>query len=206
MVRDGFYEESATSARSKTEEKYYRVFFILAVICFVIGAFIASFSFTYVVNVLDSTVAEDGTVYTFARIFAFVQWFGMIAIFLGVGLIFWFLKNRFNVSYDYVFVEDELRITKVINGKKRKYLTTLKADSILQIGWVESDAYERACRGLDGKRPKKCTSNREPIEGKEFIYIVYSTSIAKMIYILECRRMLLEYLVLAAGRTKLEQK
>ena len=206
MPRDGFYEESAISSRSQAEEKLYTTFKVFAIIFFIIGGFILTFAFAFVPNVLQGTVGEDGTVDTLTRIFALVEYFLAIAALIGAGLIFWFFKNRFNLSYDYTFVEDEIRITKVFNGKKRKFLYTIKADRILAIGWVESDAFERATRGFNTKKIKKCTPNKECPEGKEWIYITQSTSLEKAIYVLECRRQLLENIVFAAGRNKLEKK
>lgn len=206
MVRDGFYEESAISVRSSSEAKLYTVFKVIAVILFVFAGIFAVASVTVIQGLISGTVAEDGTVDVASRVFGIVEYIGLVLIVLGGGLIFWFLKNRFNVSYDYTFVEDEIRVTKVLNGRKRKYLYTLKADRILQIGWVDSDAYRNALRGLGGKKPKVCTPNKTPAEGKELIYIVQSTSLEKAMYVLECRRQLLENIVLAAGRNKLERK
>ncbi len=205
MVRDGFYEESAISARSKTEEKLYTVFKVAAIMLAVIAAFALTFAFLFVPSVLQATTREDGSVDTFVRVIALAEFFGFIVATAGLGVGSWFLKNRFNVSYDYTFVEDEIRVTKVFNGKKRKYLFTIQADRILAIGWYGSDAYGRALKGFGGK-PKMCTPNKECPEGKEWIYIIQSTSAEKAMYVLECRRQLLENIVFAAGRNKLEQK
>ncbi len=202
MIRDGFYEESAISVNSRAESRLYMAFKVVAIIFFVLGiGGGAMFSFQLVYNTMNN--AELSTI---QRVFTFVQWFGMLVILIGFGVLCWFLKNRFNISYDYTFVEDEIRITKVFNGRKRKFLTTLKADRILLIGWVGSDAYQNALRGMKGKKPARCTPNKEPAEGKEMIYIVQSTTLEKQIYILECRRQLLENIVFAAGRNKLERR
>ena len=48
------------------------------------------------------------------------------------------------------------------------------------------------------------TPNSEPAEGKEFFYILSSTSMEKVLIIIEARREILEYLVRAAGRSKYE--
>ena len=202
MPRDGFYEESAISARSDTESKLYNVFRITGIIFMVFGVvFGLIFSFPQIVSVLG-----DEELTNIGKIIYIVEWFLMLVFIVGIGVIFWFVKNRFNISYDYTFVEDELRITKVFGGRRRKFITTLKADRILQIGWVDSDAYDRALHGLSGKKPKLCTPNKEPLEGKEWIYVITSSSIEKSMYIIECRRQLLENLVFAAGRNKLEKK
>ena len=110
------------------------------------------------------------------------------------------------MSYDYTFVEDELRVTKVFNGKSRKHIRTFKAEQILKIGYVDSASFERTIAGLQGKKAIPLTPNQEPAEGKIFIYILYSTSVEKKVYVLECRKELLEYLVFATGRSKFESK
>ena len=198
-MREAFYEESSISARSQSEIKLYTLFKVLALIFLVAGGLLATFAATIVAGAIDQTSG-------IGLAFALIEYFGMIALLLGVGLVFWFLKNRFNVSYDYTFVEDELRITKVFNGKRRKHIIALKADHILQIGWVESDAFRRQLSGMQGKKPKVMTPNREPTEGKELYYILYSSSIEKSFYVIEARQTMLEFLVRAAGRNKLERK
>lgn len=206
MPRDGFYEESAISVNERTEGKMYMIFMVTSVICLVIGVFLLLFAFGFIPVMLASTVSEEGVVDTFARALAIGEYVFAFLFFVGSGVGFWFLKNRFNVSYDYTFVEDEIRITKVFSGKRRKFLYKIQADTILSIGWVDSEAYENALRSLSGNKPKKCTPNKECPEGKEWIYIVQSTTGEKSMYILECRRQLLENIVFAAGRNKLERK
>ncbi len=203
MQRDAFYEESAISTRAEKEAKIYTVFHVVSIIFFVLAAIHLSFSF----NAIGLWTSGDEPLTGLALAVNCIIWFGLAASLVGIGLSFFFLKRRFNVSYDYTFVEDELRITKVFNGKRRKHLITLEADRILSIGWVENDSYDRATGGLTKKQIKILTSNREPAEGKTFLYIVYSSPVTgKSVYVLEAREMLLEYLVPAAGRTKLERK
>ncbi len=199
MQREGLLEESAVPQNALREAKFNMVFRVAAILAFlVLGVFVFS-AFGYI-----PYLREQGGA---ALAMGLISYIVLLLLILGAGLLLWFLKDRFNVSYDYTFVEDELRITKVLNGRKRKYLTTLQADRILQIGWVESDAYERAVRGLErGKKPRICTPNKAASEGKELIYLINSTSMEKMIYVVEIRRIMLENLVLAAGRNKLERR
>lgn len=196
-MKEAFYEESAICAKSKREGTFYRIFQIGSIVMFAFAVIWLTFSFAYISNALSA--GASGT--TLAVVL--IEWFIFPIISGGAGFVLFFVKKLFNVSYDYTFVEDELRITKVFNGKKRKFLTTLKADQILKIGWCDKDSFERTRQGTG--KPKFLTSNKEPMEGKEFIYILYSSSIAKTLYVLECRQLLLEYVVRAAGITKLER-
>ena len=154
------------------------------------------FSLTYVPSMVQ--IADP-----FTRTVTLIFWFVPMALFVGFFFLFWWIKRRCNVSFDYTFVQDELRVTKVFNGKTRKFLTTVKAEQILQIGYAESEAYRRVLAGQRGK-PVRLTPNKTPAEGKSFIYLYCTSSLAKTLYLLECREELLQFLVMAAGRNKFE--
>lgn len=195
-----FYEETATSNRESAEKKFYMLYLVLSVFCFVVAGILIFFATSFI-----PTMATDSGLTTFGKIFNIGFLVFLIIAFLGSGVLLWFIKKRFNVSYDYSFVEDELRITKIFNGRSRKFFTTIRTDSILRIGWCEKPSYENVLRGLHGK-PKFLTPNKTPAEEKEFIYILVGGSLEKSLYVLECRRMLLEYLVQSAGINKLERE
>lgn len=198
-MRDAFYEESASSQHAAAESKKYMVFHVTGIICIVAAAIHAFFSITFVPAIIGE--AED----TLTRVLSLVQWFAPFLLLVGGWLLAWWWKKRYNVSYDYVFVEDELRISKVFNGKKRKFLVKLTADSILKLGLCDNDSYERTISGRE-KSVCRMTPNKTPSEGKMFIYVVNSGAIDKTVYVLECREQLLGHLVQAAGRNKLELK
>jgi energy-coupling factor transporter transmembrane protein EcfT len=198
-MREAFYEESAGCAKSVSEAKKYTILHVLSIIAFVIAGFIAIYSIS-AISYIVSAASEEGL----SPVFAIIEYVSFFVMFLLLGIGFFLWKRRYNLSYDYVFVEDELRISKVFNGKKRKFLKTLKADQILKIGFCENESYERTLSGMHSK-PKFYTPNDEPTEGKRMVYILYSSSVEKTVYIIECRDMMLEYLVRAAGRNKLER-
>ena len=196
-MRDAFYEESASSQRAATEAKKYTVFHVIGIICIVMAAIHAFFSFAFVPAIISES---EGTI---ALAFGLIQWFSPFLLFVGLAILMLRWKKRYNVSYDYIFVEDELRISKVFNGKKRKFITKITAESILKMGLCANDSFDRTISGQE-RSVKYMTPNREPSEGKMFIYIVTSGSVGKSIYVLECREQLLAHLVQAAGRNKLE--
>lgn len=201
MARSAFYEESAISTRERQERRMYQVFHIASIIVLVIAALLVLFSLTSVPAIL-SDEELDGT----GKAISIIFWFLPILSLVGFFFLFRYVKRRNNVSFDYTFVEDELRVTKVFNGKSRKHIRTFKADQILKIGYVDSASFDRTIAGLQGKKAIPLTPNREPAEWKEFIYLLYSTSSEKKVYVIECRQELLEYLVFAAGRSKFERK
>lgn len=197
MVQGGLYEESAISLKAKKEAKLNKVFQIAAIVFF---AFAVVFAFIFLPTIPGLiTAAKEQQA---SPVLAIITVVLGIVMLVAMGLLLWFFRRRFNVSYDYTFVEDELRITKVFNERKRKFITALKADQILKIGYCSADSYKTSLAGLAGKKPKFMSPNSEPAEDKDFVYILNSSSMGKTMYVLECRTMLLEYLVRATGRSK----
>lgn len=195
MRKDALYEESAMPVNAKKQARWYMAFHVLFIL-FAAAAFIHLFVCVMVLPSMLSGLSGG------ALAFYIIVWIAPIIVFALTSFLLFRLRLRFNVSYDYTFVQDELRITKVFNGKKRKAIVTIAADQILQIGYCEGAAFDRTYAGLNGAKPKVMTPNRDPAEGKDFIHILYSTSLGKTMYILECRKELLEYVVLAAGKNK----
>ena len=188
------------SARAQTETKFYMFFLVLAIVCFVLAGIVAFFSTSFIPGIL-----ADEELTTMGKVFNVGFLIFLILAFLGSGFAFWLIRKKFNVSYDYTFVEDELRITKVFNGRSRKYFATISADSVLRIGWCEKPSFQDVMRGLSGK-PRFLTPNKTPAEDKSFVYVLVGGSLGKTLYILECRQILLEYLVRSAGINKLERE
>lgn len=201
MARSAFYEESAISTRERKERRNYLVFHIASIVVLVLAGILVFLSLTTIPSIL-----ADEALSGVQKAISIVVWLMPILSLVGFFFLFRFIKRRNNVSYDYTFVEDELRVTKVFNGKSRKHIRTFKAEQILKIGYVDSASFERTIAGLQGKKAIPLTPNQEPAEGKIFIYILYSTSVEKKVYVLECRKELLEYLVFATGRSKFESK
>lgn len=195
MARDALREESAQPVESEKQAKWYTTFHVLFLAFSVIALIWAFVCLTILPTGLQKVKGA-------ALALSLVVWLTPFFAFSLTAFLFFRLRLRFNVSFDYLFVEDELRITKVFNGKKRKHLVTLEADHILQIGYCEGSTFERTYAGLNGAKPMLMTPNKEPTEGKDFIHILYSTSLGKSLYILECRKEMLEHLVLAVGRNK----
>ena len=114
----------------------------------------------------------------------------LTTLFGGPWLACYLLKRRTNLSYDYTFVSGELRISKVFNVNRRKFLYKIQPESILKLGDADSPSFARVCADPTCKQVV-CTPNAEPAEGKFFLYIQTSEPIGKRVYILECREELL---------------
>ena len=126
-----------------------------------------------------------------------------MSIFGSVAVTLYLFKRRININFDYVFVSGELRIVKVFNVNRRKLVTRLQQDNILQLGDVENESYSRLL-GDPTNKLVVCTANDEPTKGKFFMYVHASEPIGKRLYVLECREELLVNILHFVKRGTLE--
>lgn len=182
---DVFYEESSIAKNSKKGARKYKI----------INIFSYVFLFIWIVSLI-STILQ-------------IPLWGYV-IFLGFQTLFffgiWYLLSRWkmtcNVSYDYVFVSGELRISKVFNINKRRLVVRINCEDMQQIGDVENGSYERLATTPQTKEII-CTSNVVADEGKFFMYILVNDN-GRKLYVLECREMLLMNILKFARRGVLE--
>ena len=141
---DVLYEESAVSKNAAKAEKKYKVINVFSWISLILGLIfvmillpnlIASFSKAQPTE--DISAEDIAKAIASARGMAFMS--GMQVVFFGLLWFFLYsLKKRVNISYDYTFVSGELRIAKVFNINKRKFLCRIQPEEILQLGDVEN--------------------------------------------------------------------
>ena len=166
---DIFYEESAVNQNARSGERKYKIvnavyyFFLVLTIMGGLGTFF---------QIPTSWEDEITVTMFFMVLFVFLT-------FLGFTLILYFFKRRINVSFDYVFVSGELRIAKVFNVNKRKLVTRLQQEDILQVGDVEAPAFDRL-RADPQVKEVVCTPNGTPAEGKFFMYVYVNEGIKKL--------------------------
>lgn len=200
---DVFYEESSINANAKREERKYKIFHVLSYFFLIIGIIfiIVCISFFPINPIPDASEDKQAEHAALRFVFGFIGVQGIL--FLIGWFIFFKLKSRFNVSYDYIFVSGELRITKVFNVNKRKVVDVITCDEMLQIGDTDNPSFERL-RSAPNTKTIFCTANNEPAQGKFFMYILLSGVEYKYLYILECREMLLMQIMKFARRSVLE--
>ncbi len=179
---DLFYEESATHNKASREKRRSKIMGVISVLCFAVSFFGLIISLQYVsFNTL-------------------LGWYILCGWFFLAGIVFLLLKRRFNVSYDYVFVSGEIRISKVFNTNKRKLRAIIDCSEIVQIGDVDNNEIDRFASSPEVTNVV-CTPNGCPSEGKFFMYI-YTED--KTLYLLECRETLLMNILKFARRGVLE--
>lgn len=186
---DVLYEESAVNANAQKAEKRYRVINIFSKFFGVLAVVFAVILFFNLITFLFSFKAMSATDRGSA-IGLLVLLFFLTTLFGGPWLACFLLKRRTNLSFDYTFVSGELRISKVFNVNRRKFLYKIQSESILKLGDADSPSFARVCADPTTKQVI-CTPNAEPAEGKFFLYIQTSEPIGKRVYVLECREELL---------------
>lgn len=186
---DVLYEESAVNANAAKGEKRYKIlnlftwFFGVLALIFAILFVIGLVSFLMAMSAMK---AEDRATAIGSLIFYFM----MVTLFGGPWLACFLMKRKLNVSFDYTFVSGELRISKVFNVNRRKFLYRIDAESIQKMGDADTPSFDRVISDPSVKKIV-CTPNAEPSGGKFFLYIVTSESGGRRVYILECREELL---------------
>ena len=180
---DVFYEESAMARDSVKAGRRYKILQIISNVFLTIGILLLMFTMYIDVKAI--------AVWLLFCSWFFVCWF-----------VFFKMKNRFIVSYDYAFVSGELRIAKVLNVNKRKLVARIQAEDIVQLGDVDNMAFDNL-RADPNTKTIFCTSNSEAAEGKFFMYILAMND-GKNLYVLECREELLVNILKFVKRTTLE--
>lgn len=198
---DVFYEESAVNRNAKRGSKAYVFLNVISKICLVVACI------GFITALMNIPNCSAGDLDEEAQQMQSLLWvFCIGGLVIGVFFILSFLyfsyaKSLCNVSYDYVFVTGELRLTKVFNVNRRKLVAIIDCGDMLQIGRVNSDSFERL-RSDPSIREVVCTKNNEAEDGKDFIYVL-TTHNGKTLYVLECREMLVAHMMKFVKRTVL---
>ena len=185
MALDSFYEESAVNLNEKKQTTVYSILHGVQVV-FVVLALLWGLFFMGFLPLPDESKGE-----TFAQVLPdWIFFFMVLLSFITFAVICSIAKKRYNVSYDYVCVSGELRVSKVFNGKRRKLVCRLDPADILQIGDMDSPSYDRLVK-TPGLKEVVCTPNLVAANGKFFMYVYGNADGMKKIFLLECRESLL---------------
>ena len=186
---DVLYEESAVNAHAAKAQKRYKIVNILSLIFGVVALIVAVLFFFNLLSFLMtlSSFDAEGRGSAIGMLLFLVM---LLFMFGSPWLALFLLKRRMNVSFDYTFVSGELRISKVFNINRRKFLYRIQPESILKLGDVDAPSFSRVCSDPTTKQIV-CTPNSEPAEGQFFLYIQTSEPAGKRVYVLECREELL---------------
>ena len=192
---ESFYEESAKNRYEAHGKKIYQILHIISMVFLWLGILLIVV-FLFYFPWQAPTVEEQ----------ALQIIFGSVGILGLLSLLTWYLlakwKKLFNVSYDYCFVEGELRISKVFNINRRRLVARIDCGDMIQVGDFENPSYDRF---KDDSTIKEivCTPNSEPMDGKFFMYVLANYD-GRTLFLLACRENLLINIMKFAKRSVLD--
>ncbi len=207
---DVFYEESSVNHNAEKGRKTYMILHIISWVFFFLFVIFAVITFMIIPagcspkagDYTDSALYEQDMSSYLMAVFNCLFMLGIALLFLSSWFLFFLLKRRVNISYDYIFVSGELRIAKIFNINRRKLVERIACEEIIQIGDTDNPSYERLASSPDTK-VVYYTRNLEASEGKFFMYILVNNN-GKKLLILEARELLLMNILKFVRRGVLE--
>ena len=91
---------------------------------------------------------------------------GMAVVFLGAAFLLWRASMRLRTEYDYSFTNGVFDVARVMNGRKRTYLTSFDVKELRAAGEQNSPAYP-SCARQDGVQLHRWYLNKE---AKKFFF------------------------------------
>ena len=191
-MQEIYYEETTTLRNYKSEKNKHTLLNILSIFSYVCAVIFAILIFNnfdwrygnFLLNVVILTL--------------------ILAVFIAGGILLGFLKNKFCVEFDYIFINGIINIDKVIKGIKRKTQIEFTTSNILKIGKFCSEEYYKITSD-DTVGVKIFTSNDEPIKNKDFYYVLISHNNEKTICVLECTKQFIVNIVKFSNKTVVEK-
>lgn len=99
-------------------------------------------------------------------------------IFVLLAILASVFQGKFFNYYDYSFCEDEIRLTRVVNNKWRRYITSFKIKDIEKLGFVSSNNYQKL---TTNKAYKKIYAKSKLLEVNNLYFAVNSNNEKKII-------------------------
>lgn len=198
-MQDIFYEETVNDHNTQKSRRKYLTFKIIGIIFYVLGAVL--FALGFFSCSFTPTKSFKNSVIGLLLLF-FVP---SILFFLG-GFYCQKIKYRFALSFDYTFVSGSVRIAKVLNGVKRKPVVNFDSSSIIQLGLVGSETYEKYASQKEFKKIF-ATPNSELAddENKDFYYLAATVEGEKKLVIIECTELYLVNILKFSNKSILEK-
>lgn len=180
-MRDEFYEGSVGPQNEKSQKTFYVFYNVLFIISII--AFVFTFYLWFMIGDLGFVV--------------------LFCISLVFAVIFFFIRRKLYLFFDYTYISGEVRIIKVVNGKTRRKFLFIDCKSISQVGKVGSQSFTKLYESKQNKL-KIATPNGMHAE-KQLYYILAMVNGENVLAILECEETLLAYIVSYRGKTVLEK-
>ncbi len=108
------------------------------------------------------------------------------ALLIALSVFVWIKKDEVVYDYDYILVNGEIKIVKVINEKRRRLKYDIKPSQISKVGRYDSESFKRLAANPKIK-PAAATPNKNYDDPDSLYYIAFSGKDKTEIVILECK-------------------
>lgn len=190
-MQEIFYEETALTVNAKSSKTKYTVFNII----FVIACISAGIWFLW--TIFDVFFTENANI-VFSLLFSLLP----TTIFVAIAVFAAKLRDGSYCDYDYTYVTGSIRISKVINNKKRSFVIKFDVRDVEMMGRYDSPTYQKYSNIT---KPTILTSNEQPDQGKAFFYIVVNCPEKKLL-VLECTETFIANILKETGVRTLEKE
>ena len=193
-MREDFLEDSSkVQNESKQKNKHYACF-VFSIVFFVIAFIIFSLIIT---TVLDKLSASNILLFLVAYCLPLI-------VFTGLGFLFWLLRNKYYVEYDYSFYSGSFKVAKIIMNKKRKLLCKFSSTNIEKVGVFDSETYKNYLK-MPNVKKFLYHANKKQSDDKNLYYIVVKQNKIKLLYVIECKREFIVGVINYSGRSILDR-
>jgi len=119
----------------------YTLMYYACWILIVIFAVVAAFSLTGVIGVNPET---GGMAFVWQNLV-------LALVFGGAAYLLWRGSDNCRIEYDYTFTNGILDVSRVLNNKRRKYLTSLEMKDVIRCGPAAGPAFQKTLKEPDMK-------------------------------------------------------
>ena len=129
---DDFLETIAV----RRKQGLFTVLYYLCWLLIVVFAVIAAFSLSGIISINPET---GGMVFVWQNLL-------LTLAFGGAAYLLWRASDNCRVEYDYTFTNGCLDVSRVLNNKRRKYLTALEMKDVIRCGPAAGPAFEKTLK------------------------------------------------------------
>ncbi|MBQ1269465.1 MAG: hypothetical protein IIY09_03180, partial [Clostridia bacterium] len=122
---DYYYEETVEMRNSKTRTVLRMMLAVVTPVFLILGLY-------YIIFLYWWTPVEQSVVPLFIK----------GGVFIAIGLAAWFLRYRLVYDFDYILVNGEIKIVKILSKRTRKLFADVKGLQIGKIGRYNSEDYK----------------------------------------------------------------
>lgn len=126
----------------RRKQGLYTLLYYLCWLMLIVFALIAAFSLSSVIGMNPET---GGIMFSWQSLL-------LTALFGGAAFLLWRGSDNCRVEYDYTFTNGNLDVSRVLNNKRRKYLTALEMKDVIRCGPAAGPAFAKTLNEQGAKK------------------------------------------------------